>query len=289
MQEKTIRLLYPQWQGGDIAHWFADMPKDVISQGYFWGAKLLYTLLPSEIQNIFEVPICLDYKRELKDGILGKEMILKQSLDALKILQEQKPSKILTLGGDCSVSVMPFSYLSNLYGDDVALIWLDAHPDIGLPSDEYNGYHAMALAHLLGFGDTDICSMLPAKISAQKTLIAGLHSNEAKALKKRQKAFGLQSLKPKSLKKPNKVLKWLKNTKASKVMIHFDLDVLHYKELPIAVGNTGKLKLAHAQHLIESICKEYELVGFSIAEYMPKEALKLKQMLHKAITLIEKS
>ena len=54
----------------------------------------------------------------------------------------EQPNKIVTLGGECSVSVVPFTYLANKYKDDVAMIWIDAHPDITLPGDVYPGYHA---------------------------------------------------------------------------------------------------------------------------------------------------
>lgn len=44
-------------------------------------------------------------------------------------------------GGDCAVSVAPFSYLTRKYGDDLAVAWLDAHPDVDTPETAYNGFH----------------------------------------------------------------------------------------------------------------------------------------------------
>jgi arginase len=51
------------------------------------------------------------------------------------------------------VSVAPFSELARRYGDDLAIVWIDAHPDVGTPQSEYPGYHAMAVATLTGHGD----------------------------------------------------------------------------------------------------------------------------------------
>ena len=48
------------------------------------------------------------------------------------MLQVSNPDKIVTLGGECSVSVDPFTYLAQKYKNDVALIWIDAHPDLSL-------------------------------------------------------------------------------------------------------------------------------------------------------------
>ena len=35
----TIRLIYPQWQGGDINHWLPEIPNpDDAARGYYLGA-----------------------------------------------------------------------------------------------------------------------------------------------------------------------------------------------------------------------------------------------------------
>ena len=39
--------------------------------------------------------------------------------------------RISTLGGECSATMAPFSYLINKYGDDMAILWIDSHPDMG--------------------------------------------------------------------------------------------------------------------------------------------------------------
>ena len=39
-QNETIRLIYPQWQGGDIAKWITEVPNpDDASRGYYLGAQ----------------------------------------------------------------------------------------------------------------------------------------------------------------------------------------------------------------------------------------------------------
>lgn len=45
---KTIRLIYPQWQGGDIARWIPEIDdKDFAARGYALGARLLDWLVPA--------------------------------------------------------------------------------------------------------------------------------------------------------------------------------------------------------------------------------------------------
>ena len=111
-------------------------------------------------------------------------------------------------------------------------------------------------------------------------MLVGLHSEEAKFYAKRQKKLGLKSLKAKEA-SSKKVLQWLQSTKASKVVIHLDLDVLDSNEIYVAVGNSGKLKMKQVTQIIESVSAHYEIVGFSIAELMPKELIRLQKLLSK--------
>lgn len=48
-------------------------------------------------------------------------------------------------------------------GEKLGLIWFDAHGDMNLPGSSPSGnIHGMPLAHLLGYGDTDLSSILGA-------------------------------------------------------------------------------------------------------------------------------
>ena len=55
---KTIRLIYPQWQGGVISQWVTELSAEDSSRGYYLGVQLLNTLAPkNDLQETFEVPI----------------------------------------------------------------------------------------------------------------------------------------------------------------------------------------------------------------------------------------
>ena len=125
MEDKTstLRLIYPQWQGGIVNHWMPDLPADDASRGYYLGAQLLNILAPPSPQKTVEVPISLDINdRETDLGISARKVILKQTKAALELLHENAPEKIVTLGGECSVSVVPFTYLAAKYPEKVAAI-----------------------------------------------------------------------------------------------------------------------------------------------------------------------
>lgn len=128
------------------------------------------------------------------------------------------------------MSVAPFSELAARYGDDLAILWIDSHPDIGTPASEYPGYHAMAVAALIGHGDPDVLSLLPAIVSPERVALVGLHSwtevdypNVAE--------WGIRSFSPGDLRQSSEpVLGWLAAIGCTRVAIHFDVDTIDSDE-----------------------------------------------------------
>ena len=279
----TIRLIYPQWQGGNISSLIPDLSIEDSSKGYTLGSFLLNFLAPETKNKTYIVPIDKNIsKREEEEGILDYKIITKQSKKALEIIKKVNPDKILTFGGECSTSVIPFTYLNKKYNNDTAVVWIDAHPDITLPYDNYNGYHAMAVSAMMGKVNENINKILPSFINPSKILFLGLRDWEREEIKIRQKEYKIKHLINKDINKSsNKILSCIKSTGAKNVMIHFDLDVLDPKEIIAAVGVVpGGLKMNEVIRIINDISKEYNLIALTIAESMPKIAIKLKNMLN---------
>lgn len=278
----TIRLIYPQWQGGMVDHWMPDILAEDASRGYYLGAQLLNFLAPESSQETIEIPVSLDINdRQTDKGVSARRVILKQTKAALEKLCETNPEKIVTLGGECSVSVVPFTFLAGKYPDDVAIVWIDAHPDVNLPYDNYKGYHAMALTACLGMGDEEIIRTLPGRYDASRALIVGVRSWDD-GMKERQKELGIKGLSPEEVAEDSSaILEWLKSTGVSKVVIHFDLDVLDPAEIIAGVGvEPDGMKINEVVRAINDIASEYDLVGLTVAEPMPRVAIKIRNMLN---------
>lgn len=281
-KSSTLRLIYPQWQGGVITSLVTEVSADDASCGYYLGSHLLDFLAPQNGQKSVEVPVSLDVNdRVVKNGINAYDALLKQTGSALEILNENKPERIITLGGDCSVSVVPFTYMAAKFPNDVAIVWIDAHPDINVPGDDYEGYHAMALAACLGKWDDDIIRTLPAKMEPSKAIIVGLNEFDV-GIDLRLEEWGVKSLTPtETANNSNAVLEWLKGTGASKVVIHFDLDVIDPAEMIAAVGVVpGGMKIDEVLRVIKYISAEYDIVSLSVAEPMPRTAIKIRNILN---------
>lgn len=77
------------------------------------------------------------------------------------------------------------------------------------------------------------------------------------------------------------MIDWLNKSGKSKVMIHFDLDVMDPADILAAVadGPAGGLTLNEVVRLINDIASSKEVVALTVSEHMPCLAIRLKTML----------
>ena len=281
---KTVRMIYPQWQGASISAWIPEVKNpDDASRGYYLGAQLLDFLAPKNPQQkTITVPISQEVgDRTPVEGVIDRDVIAKQTKTAVAMLDVEKPERIITLGGECSVSVVPFTWLAKKYEGDVAVLWIDAHPDITLPGDVYSGYHAMVVTAMLGKGNKTILSELPAQIPANRILLVGLRDWERQQIIDRQKELGLKHVGVEDVQQSSeKILSWIKATGAKHVLIHFDMDVLDPAEIIPAVGvSKNGLKMAEVVRIINDVTAAYGVNALTVAEPMPRTAINIKNML----------
>ena len=141
-----LRLVWPQWQGagtGSVRSLAPEFPFDIARRGYSVGTKVLQAVLQL-------------------GGALGDH-------------PGAQPARITTVGGECSVSMAPFSYLINKHGADLAILWIDSHPDMGTGESAYPGFHAMVVSALTGHGDQELLEILPATTTADRVALVGMH------------------------------------------------------------------------------------------------------------------
>lgn len=134
----------------------------------------------------------------------------------------------------------------------------------------------------MGLGDKKIIGELPAKIDPSKILLVGIRDWEREEIKARQKQYGIQHLTPEEVATDSNAIKaWLKLCGASKVVVHFDMDVLDPAEIIAAVGVVPNgMKIAEVVRVINDIAEEKEIVGLTVAEPMPRTAIRIREMLH---------
>ncbi len=80
MEKKTIRLIFPQWQGGNIARWIQGIPEKESSRGYYLDAMLLDFIATKTCEKTYSVPVTTDISKRLEaDGILDRDIISAQT------------------------------------------------------------------------------------------------------------------------------------------------------------------------------------------------------------------
>lgn len=147
---------------------------------------------------------------------------------------KKNPQRVIVIGGECSVSLAPFKYMINKYGsDNVAMIWIDAHPDLTLPGDPGENaiaFHEMPVSHILNLKgcDSEIMKMMPnnGNLKMKNHLYLGLRAYSETA-GNRVKELNLEKLSPDEFRSnPEKLNEFIKKSGCSKVVVHLDLDVL---------------------------------------------------------------
>ncbi|MDT0652612.1 arginase family protein [Staphylococcus epidermidis] len=274
----TIRLIAPDWQSGG-------------KEAYYHGAELLSWLIPNtHKQPEFKIDVSEPNveKLELENGVYGQSQIVNNVKQAQHILNQEQPDKVITLGGNCMVSQAPFDYLNNIYGDNLGIVWIDTHPDISYPKD-YTNEHAMVVANLLGEGDTELSKLVSSPLSTNQFLYVGLQKllnfevENLKQLNFKYKVQGNNSYNYKDIQQ------WIDDNNFEKIAIHFDIDVLNPEEFRstyFAEPNVdefpsaaGKMSLSRLSEILQGLFTNNDVVGFTIAEYMPWDEINLKDIL----------
>lgn len=280
--DKTLRLVFPQWQGGNNAP-------------YFFGAQLLSWLAPEANGPVEHVNVARPDGQSLhiENGIVGRGALLDQLDHAQHLIEKHQPDRLVVLGGDCLVDLAPFAYLNERYEGDLAVLWVDAHPDVLTPK-EFEHAHAGVLGNLMGLGDGDFASAVKRPIKPANVMYAGLQETldvETDLIRR----LGLRSASPGDLADSSApVLEWLKETGARHLAIHLDLDVLDpafFRSLlfsrPDAPADAfagiaqGKMTIDQVVRLLGDVAGAVDVVGLGVAEHLPWDALALKNMLAK--------
>ncbi|WP_369793172.1 hypothetical protein [Xenorhabdus sp. NBAII XenSa04] len=88
---KTLRLIFPQWQGGN-------------NPPYYLGAKLLSWLAPQSAGPVEEVPVIppSEIPPREENGIVGRSVLTEQLSIARQLIEQHSPDSVVVLGGRLS-------------------------------------------------------------------------------------------------------------------------------------------------------------------------------------------
>ncbi len=154
-------LHFPIWQGGGAPY------------GYARGAGVLRKIA-AQFCPVIDVAV------EAADFSGTREQVkafvtLQKHFAKAKAALDHMPMPILTIGGDCVADYMSLAHALGRYGETMALLWVDAHPDINTPATSPSGnFHGMLVRALMGEGPAAMTALASHKLTANQLFYVGI-------------------------------------------------------------------------------------------------------------------
>ncbi len=247
------RIFFPLWMGAGV--------KTFVPNG-------CDALLAAFNHAGFEIPVSQHANLEKTDFIKAKPELL----EAMKLLKTALHGKtrIALLGGDCSSDYVLLAHSSQLYGQDLAVVWLDTHADLNTPISSPSGhFHGMVLRANLGDSDPDFAAFNPHPIVPRQVFLAGARDFDTPELEYvRTHKIHISSVTELQA-DPSSLAQAIAKAGYSKIHVHLDLDV----QKSFASASFSKpdgLDLTSLLAVIHSLKKQFEVISFAVTEYAPQ-------------------
>jgi arginase len=231
------------------------------------GAIAIQGDLPAAATVVVEVPI------EAGDS-LGTGVRRYSALRRVRERTEEALAGVsdlaITIGGDCGASLAAVAHAARRTGGDLAVLWLDAHPDLNTPeSSPSGGFGGMTLRAIAGDGADGLALDESTRIAPGRLVLGGI-----RAVDDEEQRFidehDVTVIGASDLADPAVVIEALERTGASNVFVHVDLDVLDPSALaglsyPMPFGVEAGVLAA----LIRAVGARFPLAGAAIAGFAP--------------------
>ena len=184
----------------------------------------------------------------------------------------------LTIGGDHALAIGSIAGSSKFFGDDLAVIWVDAHGDLNTPETSPSGnIHGMPLASSMGIGYETLTNLYfpKQKVKPKNVFLLGcrdLDLGELELIKKYNlNVWSMKDIKTNGIKTVlNELLAKLKENKIKNVHFSFDIDSLD----PSHVPGTGTpvedgLSFLEGKEILETIINTSLVRSMDFVEFNP--------------------
>lgn len=249
----TRFLVVPQWQGSPSSRAMALVD----------GAEAIAGDLPRAA--VIRVDVPLEAGEGIETGVRRASAILRvqeRIRDAL--LTAADP--VIMIGGDCSISIPAIEHVAS---DDLAVIWLDAHPDLHAPHSTASGaFSGMALSAVMGVGADSLVIQADRAIPAERIVLVGarnIDDAEAELLA----SSAIRHL-PAAEFAVEVLVEAVRATGAKRVYVHVDVDALDPSEIN-GVTDSAPFGLSRPDVVaaLKAIRDEFPIVGATVAGFAP--------------------
>lgn len=177
---------------------------------------------------------------------------------------------VLTIGGDCGVSLTAVEHASKQHPGTLAVVWLDAHPDLHTPESSPSGaFSGMVLRAISGEGAERLALSPAVAVPLERVVLAGARDiDPAEDALIRDRAIPVLDVESADF--AVKLTDAVRHAGASAVYLHIDLDVLDPSALsglanPVPFGITIEGLTA----AITALRAQFPLAGATIAGFAP--------------------
>ncbi|MCU1550632.1 MAG: arginase family protein [Glaciihabitans sp.] len=230
------------------------------------GAAAIRGDLPSARTVVVDVPL---EAGEAQDSRVSRftsiQLVRDRQAQALASIE----GLVVTVGGDCGVELAAVSRATDV-DENVAVVWLDAHPDLNTPqSSPSAAFTGMVLRTLLGEGASGLVPARPLK-PGNVVLVGAREFDEPEDSYVRD--AGIRSLDVGDATSET-VVDAVAATGATRIYIHIDVDVLDPADFagqdsPVPFG----LQAGALVELIRALRAKFDLIGAGLTEFAPASA-----------------
>ena len=248
----------PVWQGAGAAH------------GYARGAGLL-----REIAELYRDVETITVDQADFSPALGNVKAA-ETLERLFATQQAELDKlaepVLTLGGDCVADYISLGRALEKHGDDLAVVWVDAHPDINTPETSPSGnFHGMLLRAQMGEGEPRLTRFVRHKLKPRQLFYAGLRDADMDPEEFRiiaqEKIYRL-SVDAMEHRRFDGLINAVRAKGFGHVYLHVDSDVLSLDDYPQAVvAVPGGVSTAALVSFLQAVRANFPLAGAALTEF----------------------
>lgn len=250
-------VVVPMWQGSVSSR----------AMSHADGAAAILGDLPAAATIVVEVPV--EAGDTLGTGV-RRYSALRRVRERTEEALATVPDWALTVGGDCGASLAAVAHASRRAKGDLAVLWLDAHPDLNTPeTSPSGGFGGMTLRAIAGEGAEGLALDAEIRVPPARLVLGGI-----RAIDDEERRFidehDVSVLTVEDLSDPTMVVAALERTGASQVFVHVDLDVLDPSALaglsyPMPFGIDAATLVA----LLREVVARFPLAGAAIAGFAP--------------------
>ncbi|MDQ1122878.1 arginase family protein [Microbacterium trichothecenolyticum] len=248
----TRFIVAPQWQGSSSSR----------AMQLIDGAEAIAGDLPRAATTVLEAPPeAGDAQGTAVHRLTALVRMRERIEDAVRVSDEIA----VVVGGDCGVAL---GAVSAVAGDDLAVVWIDAHADLNTPASSPSGaFHGMVLRALTGEGEEPL--RLDPGIPPARIVLAGTRSVDAEE-QRFIDAHAIAVITPGALADPDALVDAVVATGASRVHVHVDLDVLDPAEITgVSFAEPFGARTADVVASIRRLRERLPLAGATLTEFSP--------------------